>query len=76
MVPLKLIFFFERNGQYLRCDIHAAADGQGYELEMTHPDGTESVEYHDSADAVYRRWNELQGTLKGAGWWGPHGRDA
>ena len=60
----------------MRCDIHISDDGQGYELVMTHPDGSESVEYHGSADAVYRRWSELQGSLKDAGWWGPNGRDA
>ena len=71
-----MIFFFERDGQYLRCDIHAAPGGQGYELVMTHPDGSESREHHDSAETVYRRWNQLQGSLKDAGWWGPQGRES
>jgi hypothetical protein len=70
-----MIFFFEKNGEYLRCDIHTAPDGEGYELVLINPDGTETAELHSSADAVFRRWTELQGTLKSEGWWGPHGRD-
>lgn len=69
-----MIFFFQREGEYMRCDIHGAEPG-GYELVLVHPDGSETTEQFDTADAVYRRWNELQGSLKDAGWWGPHGRD-
>ncbi|HEX5473102.1 MAG TPA: hypothetical protein VFX12_00460 [Vicinamibacterales bacterium] len=70
-----MIFFFERGGKYLRCDIHAAANQEGFELSLVHPDGSETVEKFADADGVYQRWQELQSTLKADGWWGPHGRD-
>ena len=46
-----MIWFFERQGKYVRCETRKTADG-AYELVTTKDDGTEDVErFDDSANA-------------------------
>ena len=67
-----MIFFFEQNGQYVRCEVHPRGDGA--ELIVTKPEGGQTVEVLSGSD-VTRRVSELQATMLRAGWWGPLGRD-
>jgi hypothetical protein len=69
-----VIFFFEQEGQYVRCEVHPRADGRSAELIVTNPDGASTVEVLSGND-VTRRVTELQATLLRTGWWGPLGRD-
>jgi hypothetical protein len=68
-----MIWFFERSGQFVRCETRQAAGG-GFELVITGPDGTERVEYFADSAAMARRQVELEHGLTADGWSGPHGR--
>jgi len=67
-----MCYWFEQGGHYMRCEVHRV-DGQ-YELVIVSPDGTVCVERYAHSDAVHSRQRELQQSLIGGGWSGPHGR--
>jgi hypothetical protein len=69
-----MIWFFERGGQYLRCEIRREMEGSGYELVVTRPDGSEQVERFGDSATLTRRQLELETSLMTDGWTGPHGR--
>lgn len=68
-----MIFFFEQNGQYVRCEVLPLPDGAS-ELIVTPPEGNQTVEVLNGTD-VTRRISELRESMVLAGWWGPLGRD-
>jgi hypothetical protein len=68
-----VIFFFEQEGRYTRCEVLPLADGAS-ELIVTPPEGNQTVEILTGSD-VTRRISELQESLLQAGWWGPVGRE-
>lgn len=69
-----MVFFFERQGQFIRCESREAEKGQGYELAIIYPDGHEEIERYDDTVKLNRRQMELESELTSAGWFGPHGR--
>lgn len=69
-----MVFFFQRQGQFIRCESRPAEDGVGYELLVVYPDGQENVERFDDPVELNRRQLELEQTLTSTGWFGPHGR--
>jgi hypothetical protein len=69
-----MVFFFERRGQFIRCESRTADSGSGYELAIVYPDGREDVERFDDPDELNRRQRELEQELTSGGWFGPHGR--
>ena len=68
-----MIWFFERQGKYVRCETRKTADG-AYELVITKADGTEDVERFDDSSRLARRQVEIEQGLTAEGWTGPHGR--
>jgi hypothetical protein len=69
-----MFYFFERGGEYIRCEISGTTDA-GFTLVITEPGGSERTEIFRSSEAVHERWLDLQERLVKDGWWGPHGRD-
>jgi hypothetical protein len=69
-----VVFFFERHGQFIRCESRPAESGAGYELAIVYPDGREEIEHFDDTVELNRRQMELETRLTSAGWFGPHGR--
>ena len=69
-----MIFFYEQEGQYLRCEVHPRGDGAAAELIITRPDGGATVEILSGSE-VTRRVTEVQAAMLQAGWWGPLGRE-
>lgn len=69
-----MVFFFERQGQFIRCESRPAEGRSGYELQILHPDGREEIEHFDDTVELNRRQLELEASLTSAGWFGPHGR--
>ena len=69
-----VIFFYEQEGQYMRCEVHPRPDGASAELIVTDPDGGATVEILSGSE-VTRRVTELQASMLLAGWWGPIGRE-
>ncbi len=70
-----MIWFFERRGEHLRCEIRTQVEGDRYDLVITHPDGTETVETFTDSRELSRRAGELEETLRRHGWNGPFRRD-
>jgi hypothetical protein len=69
-----VVFFFERQAQFIRCESRPADGGTGYELMVLYPDGREEIEHFLDTVDLNRRERELETSLTSAGWFGPHGR--
>ena len=69
-----MVWFYERQGAFIRCETRTAANGVGFELVTIQPDGSEQVEYFDNSDSLMKRQEELQTSLTHDGWTGPFGR--
>ena len=69
-----MIWFYERKGEHLRCEIRQQVEGDRFTLVVTMPDGTERFEVFDDSSALNRRSLELEKTLAGKGWNGPFAR--
>jgi hypothetical protein len=63
-----MIWFFERAGVRLQCEIRSAAEGSGLELVWTTPDGQTHVERSDDENELTKRRHELEAKLKLDGW--------
>ena len=70
-----MIWFFERRGDHLRCEIRPQIEGDRYDLFITYPDGTESVESLGYQRDLSRRTEELEQLWRAEGWNGPFSRD-
>jgi hypothetical protein len=68
-----MVWFFERNGAYIRCETRETGDG-AFELVISEPDGTEKVERFDDSTSLAQRQRELESSLTDHGWTGPFGR--
>jgi hypothetical protein len=63
-----MIWFFDREGQRLRYEIRRTADDQGYEVEVSYPDGRTEVEQMVEPSDLLQRCADLAKTLKADGW--------
>ena len=70
-----MIWFYERKGEHLRCEIHQQIQGDRFALIVTQPDGTERVEWFEDSGSLTRRSLELEREWQAKGWDGPFGRD-
>ena len=69
-----MVWFYERQGAFIRCETRTAPTGAGFELVISQPDGSEVVEHFDDSATLARRQTELESTLTHDGWAGPFGR--
>jgi hypothetical protein len=70
-----LIWFYERRGEHLRCEIQQQIQGERFARIVTLPDGTERVEVFEDSTMLNRRSVELEKMLREKGWDGPFARD-
>jgi hypothetical protein len=70
-----VIWFYERRGEHLRCEIRQQIEGDRFALVVTLPDGTERTEWFDDSQRLTRRSVELEKMLREKGWNGPFARD-
>lgn len=70
-----MIWFYERKGELLRCEIHQQIEGDKFTLIVTMPDGTERIEVFDDSSTLNKRSVELGKMFNSEGWNGPFGRD-
>jgi hypothetical protein len=69
-----VIWFYERQGEHLRCEIRQQLEGDRFALVVTLPDGSERVELFEDSTTLNRRSVELEKLLRGKGWNGPFAR--
>lgn len=62
-----MVWFFEREGVRLQCEIRPAQD-KGYELVWTTPDGQTHIERSEDPADLTRRRRRLEECLKQDGW--------
>ena len=72
---LGVIWFYERKGEHMRCEIRQLIEGDKFALVVTMPDGSERTELFDDGGALNRRSVELEHMLRSKGWNGPYARD-
>jgi len=73
--PIDVIWFYERKGEHLRCEIRQQVEGDRFALVVTLPDGTERTEIFDDSRSLNSRSLELEKMLREKGWNGPFARD-
>jgi hypothetical protein len=66
-----MIWFYERSGTHLRCEVRQAIQGDRYELVITNADGSERVEWFCDSKELTRRSRELENQWRTQGWDGP-----
>jgi hypothetical protein len=72
---IRVIWFYERKGEHMRCEIRQLIEGDKFALVVTMPDGSERTELFDDGGALNRRSIELEQMLRTKGWNGPYARD-
>ena len=63
-----MIWFFQRPGERLQCEIRHSNSATGFELVWTSNDGRTSIEVSDDASELLRRRRALEQWLKLDGW--------
>jgi hypothetical protein len=63
-----MIWFFERPGERLQCEIRQSAAGKGYELVWSAGDGRMHVEHSEDPEELLQRRRALENWLKLDGW--------
>ena len=66
-----MIWIFQRGNERLHCEIHRESVGQGFELIITNPDGSQRMERFEDPSALIKRSLDLQMELIEAGWRSP-----
>jgi hypothetical protein len=66
-ILITMLWFFERAGKRLQCEIRPSRHAAGFELEWQQ-DGLVHVERSESPDALAQRWLELELKWKRDGW--------
>jgi hypothetical protein len=70
-----VIWFYEKKGEHLRCEIRQMVEGDRFALVVTLPDGTERTEVFEDSRSLNTRSLELEKMLREKGWNGPFARD-
>ena len=70
-----MFYFFKRGPDTVQCEVRNAAEGPGYEIVITEPDGLERLERFPTSEQVHKRWLELHKSFEHEGWWGPATHD-
>lgn len=66
-----MVWFFEKDGVYLRVESRVRAEAPRYELVWSGQDGREHVESFETEPALLQRYEAITKDLQQAGWTGP-----
>jgi hypothetical protein len=66
-----VVCFFSRADGIIRCEVRPAGDGDGYDLVIDRPDAAVQIERFSDAEALNKRWMDVEGRLVSQGWRGP-----
>lgn len=70
-----MFYFFERESEYVRCELRPAQKGHAIDLLITESHQPERVERFPDFHAAASRWRELKTRFILDGWSGPFGRE-
>lgn len=68
-----MFHFFEKNREFVRCEIDEVAGR--WHITISEPNGDARTERFASSEQAHARWKELQARLTQDGWFGPYGRE-
>ncbi len=63
-----MIWFFERQGERLKCEISRKPTGDGYQVVLLNPDGSRKVEDVGAPTELIERAVQLLSGLRDEGW--------
>jgi hypothetical protein len=63
-----MVWFFDRDGERLRCEINRDRAAGRYRLTIIKPDGSESIEELVEPSQLIERSVELMNSLRSDGW--------
>jgi hypothetical protein len=66
-----MVWFFERNGAYLRIESRVRSDAPRYELVWTGADGQEYLRRFETEAELLEHYQALTVDLRQSGWAGP-----
>lgn len=66
-----MVWFFEKNGTYVRVESRLRAEAPRYELVWTGEDGVEKSALFETEEELLQRHAELTAGLVRSGWSGP-----
>lgn len=66
-----MVWFFEKDGVYLRVESRIRDASPRYELVWTGKDGVETVERFETEGELLQRYDALTADLRQSGWAGP-----
>ncbi len=66
-----MVCFFSSAQGVIRCEVRPVDDGNGYELVIDRPDAVVQVERFNGAEALNKRWLDVEDRLLKQGWRGP-----
>jgi hypothetical protein len=66
-----MVWFFERNGQYVRIETRLCEDAPGFELAIGEPGVAERREYFEDESSLLARYEEVCRDLTRKGWGEP-----
>jgi hypothetical protein len=63
-----MLWIFGRKGEQMRCEIRRDGVGEGYEMIVTSPDGSQRMERFEETSDLIKRSLDLQLELMETGW--------
>src|SRR4051812_27805378 len=66
-IVITMLWFFERDGERLQCEIRPSAHAAGFELEWKAAEGQVHVERSPTSDDLVKRWIELENAMETSG---------
>jgi hypothetical protein len=67
-IQFSMLWIFERKGEQMRCEIRREGAGEGYEMIVTTPDGSQRMERFVETNDLIKRTLDLQRELLETGW--------
>ncbi len=63
-----MVWFYEREGRTLLCEVRASVQAPGYEIILTYPTGQTQLEMVETDEELLSRFSRLQDRLVEDGW--------
>jgi hypothetical protein len=63
-----MLWFYQKHDARLHYEIRRQADGDDYEIVITHPTGQQEVERYSDSHQLLKRSQTLQQILRSSGW--------
>jgi hypothetical protein len=66
-----MVWFFEKNGAYLRLETRVRTETPRFELAWTDETGRDQTQFFETEGELLQRYDEITAELRQSGWSGP-----